>query len=77
VHSARHGGRTTDTTKAGGAFDVDAVDSALLREVHRQQRESTPGSSPHRKRQRINGDRCVGLLTLTTSCRGMLTYVEC
>jgi len=58
----RQSGRTSDTTKAGGAFDVDAVDSALLREVHRQQRESTPGSSPHRKRQRINGDRWVFLL---------------
>lgn len=40
-------------------FDIDAVDSALLREFQRPQRESTPGASPHRKRQRINGDRFV------------------
>lgn len=41
-------------------FDIDAVDSALLREFgSRPQRESTPSASPHRKRQRINGDRFV------------------
>ncbi|KAF4423744.1 cell division cycle 20 1 cofactor-APC complex [Fusarium acutatum] len=40
-------------------FDIDAVDSALLREFQRPQRESTPGASPHRKRQRINGDRFI------------------
>jgi len=38
-------------------FDADAVDYALRRELGRQQRETTPGASPHRKRQRINGDR--------------------
>ncbi|KAF4808625.1 Fizzy-related protein-like protein [Colletotrichum siamense] len=44
----------------GTAFDADAVDHALLREIHhRSQRESTPGASPHRKRQRINGDRFI------------------
>lgn len=41
------------------AFDVDAVDSLLLRELQHPHRESTPGASPHRKRQRINGDRLV------------------
>lgn len=41
----------------GGELNPDAVDSALRREISRQQREGTPGSSPHRKRQRINGDR--------------------
>lgn len=41
------------------AFDVDAVDGALLREFGRPPRESTPSASPHRKRQRINGDRLV------------------
>ncbi|PKS11630.1 hypothetical protein jhhlp_001781 [Lomentospora prolificans] len=40
-------------------LDADAVDNALLREIHRQQRESTPGVSPHRKRQRLNGDRFI------------------
>lgn len=39
------------------AFDVDAVDSALRKEFGRPHRESTPSASPHRKRQRINGDR--------------------
>ncbi|KAK0635534.1 WD40-repeat-containing domain protein [Bombardia bombarda] len=41
------------------SLDADAVDSALRREITRQQRESTPGVSPHRKRQRINGDRFI------------------
>jgi len=40
-------------------FDADAVDIALRREMSRGNRESTPGASPHRKRQRINGDRLV------------------
>lgn len=40
-------------------LDPEAVDSALLREMHRPHRESTPGASPSRKRQRINGDRYV------------------
>ncbi|KND88498.1 Fizzy-like protein [Tolypocladium ophioglossoides CBS 100239] len=41
------------------AIDAEAVDSALLRELQRPHRESTPGASPHRKRQRINGDRFI------------------
>ncbi|KAL1883004.1 hypothetical protein VTK73DRAFT_526 [Phialemonium thermophilum] len=41
------------------SLDADSVDHALRREISRQQRESTPGSSPHRKRQRINGDRFI------------------
>ncbi|KAL7899104.1 WD40-repeat-containing domain protein [Trichoderma sp. SZMC 28014] len=41
------------------AFDVDAVDSALLREMQRPQRESTIEASPSRKRQRINVDRFI------------------
>jgi len=40
-------------------FDAEAVDSALRRELSRPQRESTPSASPHRKRQRINGDRFI------------------
>ncbi|KXX78676.1 Fizzy-related protein [Madurella mycetomatis] len=40
-------------------LDADAIDSALRREIGRQQREGTPGASPHRKRQRINGDRFI------------------
>ncbi|KAK3994755.1 putative fizzy-related protein [Cladorrhinum sp. PSN332] len=50
----RVGSRSVDLT--GG---IDAVDSALRREISRQQRDSTPGASPHRKRQRINGDRFI------------------
>ncbi|KIH88687.1 cell division cycle 20-like protein 1, cofactor of APC complex [Sporothrix brasiliensis 5110] len=50
-----------------GVLDADAVDHALRRELGRQsyhvppppQREGTPGASPHRKRQRINGDRFI------------------
>lgn len=38
-------------------LDANAVESALLRELQRPHRESAPGTSPHRKRQRINGDR--------------------
>ena len=34
-----------------------SIDHALLREMGRPHRESTPSASPHRKRQRINGDR--------------------
>ncbi|KHO00904.1 WD40 repeat-like-containing domain protein [Metarhizium album ARSEF 1941] len=40
-------------------LDANAMESALLRELQRPRRESTPGSSPHRKRQRINGDRFI------------------
>ncbi|KAK4169160.1 putative fizzy-related protein [Cladorrhinum sp. PSN259] len=49
----RIGSRSVDLT------GLDAVDSALRREISRQQRDSTPGASPHRKRQRINGDRFI------------------
>ncbi|WYZ46484.1 hypothetical protein EsH8_IX_000709 [Colletotrichum jinshuiense] len=55
----QHGRRPSEATRST-TFDADAVDNALLREMHhRQQRESTPGASPHRKRQRINGDRFI------------------
>lgn len=52
----RHAMGNRDSTRAA-RFDTDAIDSALAREMHRPQRESTPGASPRRKRQRINGDR--------------------
>ncbi|CAK7208217.1 substrate-specific activator of APC-dependent proteolysis [Sporothrix curviconia] len=50
-----------------GGLDADAVDHALRRELGRQtyhvpppaSREGTPGASPHRKRQRVNGDRFI------------------
>ncbi|KAL1912420.1 substrate-specific activator of APC-dependent proteolysis [Sporothrix stenoceras] len=58
------GGRNRSSSTS--VLDADAVDHALHRELGRQsyrvpppppQREGTPGASPHRKRQRINGDR--------------------
>lgn len=42
---------------ARGGHDVDADDDNLHRAIARTQREATPGASPSRKRQRINGDR--------------------
>ncbi|KAK1770541.1 WD40 repeat-like protein [Phialemonium atrogriseum] len=58
---SRHGRLSSRTGELNrvSSFDADAVDHALRREMSRQQRESTPGSSPHRKRQRINGDRFI------------------
>ncbi|KAK0754926.1 WD40-repeat-containing domain protein [Schizothecium vesticola] len=41
------------------SLDTDALDSALRREISRPHRDSTPGASPSRKRQRINGDRFI------------------
>ncbi|KAK3940704.1 quinon protein alcohol dehydrogenase-like superfamily [Diplogelasinospora grovesii] len=55
----RHSSRSTEVGRVSG-FDADALDSALLSaQLGRSQRESTPGASPHRKRQRINGDRFI------------------
>ncbi|KAK3684932.1 WD domain-containing protein [Podospora appendiculata] len=56
--------RHVDNTRNGrhdrlSGLDADAVDGALRRELGRQQRSSTPGASPHRKRQRVNGDRFI------------------
>lgn len=56
--SVGNGARASDVGR-GSPFDPDAVDHALFRELARPQRESTPSASPHRKRQRINGDRFV------------------
>lgn len=53
---SRH--RNSDSEK-GSRFDTDAADGAFMRDLQRSNRESTPGASPHRKRQRINGDRYV------------------
>lgn len=46
-----------DNDAGRGALDVDAVDDQLRRAISRTQRDATPGGSPSRKRQRINGDR--------------------
>ncbi|KZZ99356.1 WD40 repeat-like-containing domain protein [Moelleriella libera RCEF 2490] len=40
-------------------LDTDAIDSALMRELHRSQVDSANGASPHRKRQRVQGDRFI------------------
>ncbi|KAH8882811.1 WD repeat domain-containing protein [Thozetella sp. PMI_491] len=55
---SRHSGRLREASRSS-ILDADAVDSALRRELGRQERESTPSASPHRKRQRINGDRFI------------------
>lgn len=65
LDAAVTGGRNRSSST--GVLDADVVDHALRRELGRQsyhvppppQREGTPGASPHRKRQRINGDRFV------------------
>lgn len=53
VTSARRSGRV------GGSSGVDPeiLSKALSREITTDRRDSTPGASPSRKRQRINGDR--------------------
>ena len=56
---SRYSARASDISGRASLLDADAVDHALRREMNRQQREGTPGASPHRKRQRINGDRWV------------------
>ncbi|KAH8174270.1 hypothetical protein LIA77_05689 [Sarocladium implicatum] len=53
----RQGGRHSDGPH--DLADSDTFESSLFRELHRPQRESTPSASPHRKRQRINGDRFI------------------
>ncbi|QPH17141.1 hypothetical protein C2857_001932 [Epichloe festucae Fl1] len=60
VNTRRARSRTSarDEIHATG-LDANAVESALLRELQRPHRESTPGASSHRKRQRINGDRFI------------------
>ncbi|KAJ6784878.1 hypothetical protein PWT90_00898 [Aphanocladium album] len=54
----RNGLANRDSTRTA-RFETDSIDSALVREMHRPHRESTPGASPRRKRQRINGDRFI------------------
>lgn len=55
---SRHSRTSVRGTDIGRSpLDAEAVDAALRREMSRSQREGTPGGSPHRKRQRINGDR--------------------
>lgn len=49
--------RTRSNVSAHEELRRGGIDHALLRELGRPHRESTPSASPHRKRQRINGDR--------------------
>lgn len=42
-------------------IDALALSKALQFEQAGRQRERTPGESPKRKRQRVYGDRCVGM----------------
>lgn len=60
--------RNSDSTKTQ-RFETDAADQAFMRELQRPNRESTPGASPHRKRQRINGDRFDKLPSLYIALR--------
>ncbi|KAL2888169.1 Fizzy-related protein -like protein [Ceratocystis lukuohia] len=52
---------STGQSHGQASLELDAVDHALLREAQRKAREngSALGTSPHRKRQRINGDRFI------------------
>ncbi|KAI6361670.1 hypothetical protein MCOR25_006415 [Pyricularia grisea] len=55
----RNGARLSDASSQHD-LDLDAANHALRREVlSRQSRETTPNGSPHRKRQRITGDRFI------------------
>ncbi|CEJ94577.1 Putative WD domain-containing protein [[Torrubiella] hemipterigena] len=49
---------TSEVSLAAGNGGDD-MDNSIVRDVQRQHRESLSGSSPHRKRQRINGDRFI------------------
>ncbi|KAK3359782.1 WD repeat domain-containing protein [Lasiosphaeria hispida] len=55
--SGRLSSRPTEIGRHGG-LDLDAGSSASALQP-RHSRDSTPGASPHRKRQRINGDRFI------------------
>lgn len=55
LRSSRTSERARGVGRAG--LDVDAVDEELRRQADHSQREPTPGDSPRRKRQRVNGDR--------------------
>ncbi|ETS80822.1 hypothetical protein PFICI_08351 [Pestalotiopsis fici W106-1] len=47
------------TTSSVSGIDPEILTKALSRELSSERRESTPGASPSRKRQRINGDRFI------------------
>ncbi|KAI1336154.1 WD repeat domain-containing protein [Xylariaceae sp. FL0016] len=55
---SRHSARLTERGSAG-PIDPESLSRALSREISADRRDSTPGASPSRKRQRINGDRFI------------------
>ncbi|PHH83877.1 hypothetical protein CDD83_2879 [Cordyceps sp. RAO-2017] len=59
VCDRRRGRLRASASAQSMSLDADAIENALLREIQRPHREGTPGRSPHRKRQRINGDRFI------------------
>lgn len=67
----RNRGRPGDNGRPA-PLNVEAVDNAL-RHMQRPHRESTPSSSPSRKRQRINADRCVCRLLILVSHRRLIS----
>ena len=64
LRSARASGRVSDMVGNRG-IDADTLSRALSRELPADRRESTPGASPSRKRQRINADRLVSHASCT------------
>ncbi|KAI1326902.1 WD domain-containing protein [Xylariaceae sp. FL0255] len=54
----RHSSRITERASTGG-IDAESLTRALSRELSADRRDSAPGVSPSRKRQRINGDRFI------------------
>lgn len=54
--TTRQRARTSNVSLVADSGNDDANNS-VVRDVQRQHRESLSGLSPHRKRQRINGDR--------------------
>lgn len=58
MRRTRHNTRVSEGRRSL-PFTAEALDAALLRDSSNAQRESTPAPSPHRKRQRINGDRFI------------------
>ncbi|KAH7032865.1 WD40-repeat-containing domain protein [Microdochium trichocladiopsis] len=55
---ARHVTRLSEGG-VSSSIDAEALSRALSRELTGDRRDSTPGASPSRKRQRINGDRFI------------------
>ncbi|KAF3001148.1 hypothetical protein G7054_g5519 [Neopestalotiopsis clavispora] len=59
IGNARALRQSRGTTSSVRGIDPEILTKALSRELSTERRESTPGASPSRKRQRINGDRFI------------------